>query len=54
MPGGFYIFRKLDNGEALHVAWRETFEEAKKLVAELREHWPAEYDIEKVEQAQPE
>lgn len=50
----FYVFRILDNGLLLCVTWRETFEEAQQLAAELHEQWPAEYGIEKVEPETPE
>jgi hypothetical protein len=45
MPPGFYIFRKLENGELLEVAWRSDIEQAERLVASLHELWPAEYLI---------
>jgi len=46
MADGFHVLRKLDDGQLLRVGWRATFREAEQLIADLREHWPAEYIIE--------
>lgn len=46
MSSGFNVFRKLDNGEPVQVAWRPDRKHAEQLVRELNEHWPAEYRIE--------
>lgn len=48
MAQGFRILRKLDDAKSLLAAWRETREEADRLVLELANHWPAEYVIEEI------
>jgi hypothetical protein len=45
MGNGFNILRKLDNGEELQVAWRHNRPLAERLVHELMELWPAQYEI---------
>lgn len=45
MEFGYDIIRKLENGEELHVAWRPSRHSAERLVQDLMESWPAEYDI---------
>lgn len=47
MQTGFYILRKLETGEAVCVACRETLRQAEQLVANLQELWPADYCIQK-------
>ncbi len=43
MPSGFYVYRRLEDGQVLTVAWRKDAERAAKLVSELNELWPGEY-----------
>jgi hypothetical protein len=43
----FYIFRRLETGELVCIACRETLNQAKRLLAELRALWPADYRIQK-------
>jgi hypothetical protein len=45
MESGFNIFRKLDDGEILYVAWRADRKNAEQLVRQLSEWWPADYGI---------
>jgi hypothetical protein len=45
MKAGFNIFRKLENGQALFVSWRADLKQAERLVSDLNELWPAEYEI---------
>ena len=49
MSRGYTVFRKLDNGDELAVAWRETRKLAQQLIRDLMEMWPAEYFIRKAE-----
>jgi len=42
---GYNIYRKLDDGQELHIAWRPNKESAERLVEELTDSWPAEYGI---------
>ena len=43
MESGFNVFRRLDDGQELHVAWRRDVEAAEHLVADLNDTWPGEY-----------
>jgi hypothetical protein len=45
MRSGFNIFRKLENGEVLYISWRADLKQAERLVWDLNELWPAEYEI---------
>ena len=45
MSGPYKIFRKLDSGELLWMALRDSLEEAEQLVESFSEHWPGEYVI---------
>lgn len=45
MHSGFYVFRRLEGGEELQVAWRPDLASAEKLVSDLMHLWPAEYGI---------
>jgi len=40
---GFNVFRKLDDGQVLHVASRRDVEQAEHLVAELNNTFPGNY-----------
>jgi hypothetical protein len=46
---GFNIFRKLNEGGSLKIAWRRDHEQAQELVTRLMDLWPAEYSIEPAE-----
>lgn len=46
MASGFNIFRKMETGDVLQVAWRPDLSSAEKLVRELTQSFPAEYGIE--------
>ena len=46
MSVGFNIYRKLENGNPLQVAWRPDRKTAEKLVQELKDNFPGEYGIE--------
>ena len=46
MSVGFNIYRKLENGYPLQVAWRPDRKTAEKLVQELKDNFPGEYGIE--------
>jgi hypothetical protein len=41
----YSIFKRLENGELQHVAFREEMEEAVRLAEKLKSHWPAEYVV---------
>jgi hypothetical protein len=43
MQHGFNVYRRLDNGEIVHVAGRRDAEAAEKLGLELNEMWPGDY-----------
>jgi hypothetical protein len=43
MQRGFNVYRRLDNGEIVHVAWRREAEQADKLMQDLNEMWPGHY-----------
>ena len=45
MGNGFNVLRKLDNGEELQVVWRRDRTLAEQLVCQLKELWPADYEI---------
>jgi len=49
MANGFKVLRKLDNGEELQVAWRPNRPLAERLVQDLMQSWPAQYEIEEAE-----
>lgn len=46
MATGFTIYRKLETGEILQVAWRPDLNSAERLVSDLTQQFPAEYGIE--------
>jgi hypothetical protein len=46
MSAGFNIYRKLENGHSLQVAWRRDRSLAEKLAKDLNENFPGEYGIE--------
>ena len=50
----FWIYCKLENGEFVDIASRETCEEAEILVTQLSQHWSAEYGIKEAEAVKPE
>ena len=41
----YRIFKRLENGELQHVAFREEMKEAVQLAEQLNSHWPAEYVV---------
>ena len=41
----YTVYRKLENGEFLHLASRDELEEAVQLVKAFKVHWPAEYVV---------
>jgi hypothetical protein len=41
----YHVFRKLENDEFVSVASREDAEEGFRLVEELRDLWPGEYEV---------
>ena len=43
MSDGFFVFRELEDGEVLNVAWRQELEQADELVRELGNLWPGKY-----------
>jgi len=45
MTYGFAIFRKMDEGQELHVVWRADREATEKLVEDQREMWRAHYGV---------
>ena len=49
MPPGFNVYRKLENGEIVRVAWRADRTAAEDLLRELQETFPGEYGIETAE-----
>jgi hypothetical protein len=46
MASGFNVFRRLETGELVRIAWRPDLGGAEKLARDLNEHFPAEYGIE--------
>ena len=46
---GVNIFRKMDDGRMLQVAWRPNLALAKELIRTLAQMWPAEYLIQAAE-----
>lgn len=49
MKRGYNIFRRLDDGQILHVAWRRSPEQARQLIADLSDTWPGEYGYREAE-----
>jgi len=47
MEQGYTILRKIDTGEILRIASRNSLQEARQLVRSLRECWPGRYLIRK-------
>ena len=45
MEGGFIVFRKIENDEEVHVAWRADRGSAEQVVEDFQEIWPGEYGI---------
>lgn len=43
MKSGFNVYRKLDDGQVVHVAWRKDAQAAESLLADLNSTWPGEY-----------
>ena len=41
----YRIYKRLENGELQHVAFRDEMEEAVQLAEKLNYHWPAEYVV---------
>ena len=41
----YRVFRQLENGELVHVAWRDQLEQVVKLVEALSEGFPGEYVV---------
>jgi hypothetical protein len=41
----YSVFRKLENGEFLHVASRDELGQALQLVEALSVHWPGDYAV---------
>lgn len=41
----YSVFRKLENGEFLHVASRDELEQVVQLVEAFNAHWPGEYIV---------
>ncbi len=41
----YHVFRKLENDEFVRVASREDSEESFRLMEELRDLWPGEYEV---------
>lgn len=41
----YRVFKKLEDGELMHVASREEFEEAIEFARELQALWPGEYVV---------
>ena len=41
----YSIFKRLENGELQHVAFRDEMEEAVQLAERLNSQWPAEYVV---------
>jgi hypothetical protein len=47
MNRGYIIYRKLETGEVLWIASRNTLREARALAKSLGEHWPGTYLVRK-------
>jgi len=45
MKRGYIVYRKLETGEVLWIASRNTLREARDLAASLDAHWPGRYLI---------
>jgi len=41
----YSVFRQLENGELVHVAFRDDLEQAVQLVKTLNSDWPGEYEV---------
>lgn len=41
----YTVFKQLEDGEFVHVAFRDELEQALQLVQGLNEHWPGEYVV---------
>ena len=41
----YRVFRQLESGQLIHVAWRDQLEEAAELVEGLRAEFPGEYVV---------
>ncbi len=41
----YSVFKQLGNGEFVHIASRDEFEQAMQLVEVLNGHWPGEYVV---------
>jgi hypothetical protein len=45
MPETYKIFRKLGNGQEMHVGSRDKLEQAEQLIESLNRHWAGDYSI---------
>ena len=46
----YRVFRQLEDGELVHIAFRYQFEQAAELVATLSATWPGEYVVQNSEE----